>query len=230
MRLAFVCPLALVLAAPVIAEAHIQLTYPLPRSTLQKDRHCGSPTRSQNPTVLPPGATFNVTWNETIPHPGHYRISFDTEGEDFTIPLGYDDFTQTENVLVDDITDNEGTGSYSVEITLPDVECETCTLQLIQMMTDKAPYGEVAGEADDIYFQCADIALRSGAPDPEPDPTGPDAGVDDDDDPAVDPPANAIGGCATSRGGSSSLLATLLVVGYGLVGRRRRAMRGRKAH
>jgi hypothetical protein len=37
------------------------------------------------------------------------------------------------------------------------------------MMTDKPPYGD----GNDIYFQCADIALRSGTdPGPDPDPAG----------------------------------------------------------
>jgi hypothetical protein len=205
--------LGFVVAAPVVAEAHIQLTYPLPRTELQKDRHCGAigSTRSANPTVLEPGATITVTWNETIGHPGHYRISFDDDGEDFTIPLAYDDFTQTENVLVDNIPDNTGTGSYAQEITLPDIECEGCTLQLIQMMTDKAPYEEHLGEANDIYFLCADIALRVGGG-PAPDPEGPDGGIGADDDGG---PSQAIGGCSTGGDvglGTSLLLAIVLLL------------------
>ena len=46
------------------------------------------------------------------------------------------------------------------QVTLPDVECERCTLQLIQVMTDKAPYGD----GNDLYYQCADLALRADAP------------------------------------------------------------------
>src|SRR5687768_6196498 len=116
-----VLALAFLVAAPSVASAHISLQYPLPRTTMQKDRHCGlaGSTRSANPTVPAPGETITVQWTETINHPGHYRISFDADGEDFTIPLSFTDLTQTENVLVDNITDNQG-GTYSQEITLPD--------------------------------------------------------------------------------------------------------------
>jgi hypothetical protein len=97
----------------------------------------------------------------------HYRISFDDDGQDFTVPNDFMDFTQTTNVLVENIADRAG-GAYTQMIQLPSTPCENCTLQLFQMMYDKAPYGD----GNDIYYQCADIALRVGAgPGP-----GPDAG------------------------------------------------------
>lgn len=192
-------PVLLVLGTPAVAAAHIQLQNPLPRTLDQKIGPCGNATspRSASPTVLPPGATITVTWKETINHPGHYRISFDEDGTDFTIPLSFTDTTQTENVLVDSIADSATANStYTQEITLPDVECENCTLQLIQMMTDKPPYGD----GNDIYFSCADIALRTGAPMPPdggvPDPSDPDAGADDPDQSFGD----ATGGCSTTGG------------------------------
>ena len=223
-----VLALAFRVAAPTVAAAHISLQYPLPRTTMQKDRHCGlaGSTRSANPTVLAPGETIIVRWTETINHPGHYRISFDADGEDFTIPLTFDDLTQTENVLVDNILDAQG-GTYEQEITLPNVECENCTLQLIQMMTDKPPYGELAGEADDIYFLCADIALRpGGGPDAGPGGEEPDAGAED---PGGDDegPSSAVGGCAASSGGDG-IVSLALVFGLGIAVRRR--SRGRRAH
>jgi len=202
-----------VLLTPAVAAAHIQLQSPLPRTLDQKIGPCGNTTspRSANPTVLPPGATVTVTWKETINHPGHYRISFDADGTDFTIPLSFTDTTQTENVLVDSIVDSATANStYTQEITLPDVECETCTLQLIQMMTDKPPYGD----GNDIYFSCADIALRAGTPPPPDagvdDPTDPDAGVDEDPDQSF---GDATGGCSTTgNGGGAGMLALGLAV------------------
>lgn len=220
--------LGLLLVAPTVASAHVSLQNPLPRTTMQKDRHCGlaGSTRSANPIVYAPGETITVRWTETIDHPGHYRISFDADGEDFTIPLSFTDLTQTENVLVDNITDRAGGGLYEQEITFPDIECETCTLQLIQMMTDKPPYGEAAGEADDIYFLCADIALRpGGGPDAGVDPGAPDAGTDPGGD--DEGPANATGGCSTTHG-SGGLVTAGLLLGLALGFRRRR--RGRSAH
>ena len=199
-----------VLCTPAVAAAHIQLTNPLPRTLELKQPNCGltGSVRSANPTVYPPGATITVTWKETINHPGHYRISFDQAGEDFTIPLSFTDLTQTENVLIDNIADSAiANDTYNVEITLPDIECETCTIQVIQMMTDKPPYGD----GNDIYFQCADLALRAGAPlppdaGPDDNPANPDAGIDDD---PPDSFGDATGGCSTSGGGASAGMAAL---------------------
>ncbi len=198
-----------ILLTPTVAAAHIQLTSPLPRTLDQKIGPCGNATspRSASPTVLPPGATVTVTWKETINHPGHYRLSFDNDGTDFTVPLSFTDTTQTTNVLVDMITDSGTANSmYSQEITLPDLECENCTIQLIQMMTDKPPYGD----GNDIYFSCADVALRAGTPPPPDagveDPSDPDAGVDEDPDQSF---GDATGGCATGAGGNRAGMALL---------------------
>lgn len=208
----------LLTAVPAVASAHIQLNVPAARTTSQKDGPCGQVTsaRGTNITVFEPGATITVTWAETINHPGHYRISFDADGEDFTIPPDFTDFSLSENVLVDNIPD----GTSAQTITLPDVECESCTLQLIQMMYDKPPYGD----GNDIYFQCADIALRTGG-EPGPDagggnPADPDGGVDDPDDPG---PVDATGGCAAGGGrGDFGLAGIALGVAWVMASRRRR--------
>jgi uncharacterized protein (TIGR03382 family) len=191
------CLVALLVLAPATASAHIALIYPPPRTDLLKQPNCGvagSP-RSATPTVLAPGETITVQWNETINHTGHYRISFDPDGEDFTIPLSYDDTTQDTNVLIDEIPDVAGQSAYTRDITLPDITCESCTLQVIQMMTDKPPYGD----GNDIYFQCADLALRAGA--------GPDGGLDGG--------SGASGGCSTTGDSASGLtlaVAVLLII------------------
>ncbi len=212
----------LVLATPAVASAHITLTSPAPRSApaLQKEPPCGAAgsVRSANPTVFEPGATITVTWNETIDHTGHYRISLDESGEDFTIPLSFNDTTQSENVVEDLIADRAGGGLYSQVITLPTTPCENCTIQLIQMMTD-ASYDPVT----DIYFTCADIAIREGGvpgPDAGVDPADPDAGnAGEDDDDGT--PSTATGGCSTTpdAGGGAGILSLLLAV---VVMRRRR--------
>ena len=139
---------------PSAARAHISLTYPGPRSASQKAGPCGEAgsTRGSAITVLEPGATITVRWDETIDHNAHYRIAFDADGEDDLVDVtADDDLYNSPGVLADGIADAVR-GSYTQEVTLPDVECERCTLQLIQRM-----YG--AGN----YYQCADIALRRGA-------------------------------------------------------------------
>ncbi len=44
-------------------------------------------------------------------------------------------------------------------ITLPNEPCPACTLQLIQVMQDKPPWGD----GNDIYYQCADLVIEAGA-------------------------------------------------------------------
>jgi hypothetical protein len=204
---------ALAWATP--AAAHIALLSPPPRTTALKVGPCGATNsvRGTNVTVLAPGATLDVTWMETINHPGHYRISFDPTGQNFTVPLGFDDTSQTMNVVLDAIPDSPiADDTYTKTITLPSIECETCTLQVIQVMSDKPPYGD----GNDIYYQCADIALRAGTPPPPdagtPPAASPDAG-------ATEPPGGVSGGCTAAGGGSIAVGIALLPLGR----RRRRA-------
>ena len=213
-----------VVLAPSVAAAHIQLTSPTPRSPSQKDGPCGplNPTRGTNVTVFEPGATIEVRWNETINHPGHYRISFDLDGQDFVFPPTATGSTEgMPNVVKDLIADRAG-GAYVETITLPNMACENCTLQLIQVMTDKPPY-TVGAASDDLYFQCADIALRpSAAVDGGVDAAaaGPDAGSDSDGGVGA---TDLVGGCGcrTSHGQPAGLLLAAAVLG--IARRRRRA-------
>ena len=80
-------------------------------------------------------------------------------------------------------------GPYTQTVTLPSTPCENCTLQVIQMMYDKPPYGPAGGA--DIYFQCVDIALRVGGA-----PAGPDAGPGTTPEPSPD--GTATGGCSAA--------------------------------
>ena len=84
-----VAVIATLVAAPSVAAAHIQLVNPAPRSLTQKTRPCGpaNSTRGPNVTVLEPGAMLEVRWNETINHPGYYRISLDLVWDTVSIGL-----------------------------------------------------------------------------------------------------------------------------------------------
>jgi BIM1-like copper acquisition factor len=156
---------ALAAAAPRPAAAHIQLTFPPQRTEAQKKGPCGDGTsaRSAAVTEFRPGQTIVVEWDETVEHPGHFRISFDDDGDDdFAIPASYDESCSNGKVLVDLIPDRDvsnGDRHYRQEVTLPNYECVNCTLQVIQIMTDKPPYTADA-LGNDIYYQCSDITLR----------------------------------------------------------------------
>lgn len=216
-----------------IASAHIHLTAPLSRTDAptgdQKEQHCGVANQVRIPgrvSTFAPGATITVTWDETINHPGHYRIAFQPTGDVFGIPLAgagapsnFPDVDKTGTIdeagamiLADMIPD----GTLTTSITLPNMECDNCTLQFIQVMTDKPPY-ETDLASDDIYFNCADLTLSNAAP-PQadgPGTPGADAGVD-----PGDPKGDLSGGGCNTGGTSGGSLA--LALGLLAVLRRRR--------
>ena len=131
-----------------------------------KSGPCGSDPQMafEDRTVLTPGETITVEWEETIYHPGNFRWAFSPGNTN-----AFDD-----NILVDDIPSDGGPGptlgdpaswnQFSTQITVPDVECDDCVIQLIQVMTDRNP--------PTLYFSCADVRIRTNPdePLPEPDP------------------------------------------------------------
>jgi uncharacterized protein (TIGR03382 family) len=190
---------AVLIFASSPAAAHIAMTSPAPRGEAQKAGPCGAAgsTRGTNVTTYAPGQTITVEWDETVGHPGHYRIAFDDDGNDvFQNPNNpNDNFPST---LVEPIADVGGTTHYTQTVTLPNITCDNCTLQLIQVMTTAVPYNS-------FYYQCADIIL-AGAPTDPTDPTDPTPELD--------------GGCSTTGGTGGS---GLVVLGAALALRRRRA-------
>ena len=154
------------------ARAHIDLLTPAPRehgpsrepSSNVKRGPCGQEVngRTDRVSVYEPGEAIEVTWVETTNHRSYYRVAFDVEGDD-AFPTFLGNGVGTEGldprepcpvdgrvILAYDMDDRNG-GSHTLEVRLPDVECERCTLQVIQFMYDTGrPY----------YFQCADLALR----------------------------------------------------------------------
>ena len=147
------------LLATSAASAHIALGFPAARygQDMQKDPPCGAignPPGANPPTVFQPGDTITVTWDEFVDHDSHYRISFSAVGDDgFLNPVSFEDFYNSDTVLADDITDEVGVEFHEAQVQLPDIECNPCTLQLMQVM-----YGGTFSE-DSLYYQCADIVI-----------------------------------------------------------------------
>lgn len=161
-----------------VSLAHVDLSAPNPRAHGQtegnlKSGPCGQTAnaRTGNLNVFAPGETITVTWNEYIDHPAYYRVAFDDDGDDGfvmrtdgqTNPTA-DDPRAVEAALdmdaeilaivteENDTTAGTSTDIRSVDVTLPNITCENCTLQVIQYMYNNPGQG---------YFQCADIALRA---------------------------------------------------------------------
>ncbi|MFT6395324.1 MAG: hypothetical protein ACJAYU_000066, partial [Bradymonadia bacterium] len=127
-----------------------------------KDGPCGldGSTRGDVTHTFEAGSTIQLEWDEFVAHPGYYRIAFDADGQDdFVDPADYNDLYTNDSVLVDDLFPherNEVDGTWVYELELPNTPCTNCTLQLVQMMTDKPPY--VVG-TNDLYFNCLDLVL-----------------------------------------------------------------------
>ena len=125
-----------------------------PRTTSDgvKTGPCGGVVRSSVAKPYAPGTQITVEWEETINHPGHFEFYF-SEANDTGFKL---------LLTVSDVMDssNDLPHNYSVTIKLPDVLCDKCTLQMIQVMTDRSPPTN--------YYSCADIKLTSTAAPPPP--------------------------------------------------------------
>ena len=115
------------------ARAHLDLKVPVSRhgSDILKDGPCGKPdsVRTSNVTTFAPGETIEVRWDEYVDHPGHFRIAFDADDDnDFIDPATMMEFNSNAAVLMDNIQDTVG-GETSVQVTLPDIECDSCTFK-----------------------------------------------------------------------------------------------------
>lgn len=227
------------------ARAHLKLTKPTARyeqsaiGDPQKAGPCGvggaSDVRGKNVTVYRPGQEITVEWTETIAHPGHFRILFDPNGQSFPDPTSYTDFDAGgDKTLADNIPRLPSGSSYRQTVRLPDVECDRCTLQVLQVMTDKPPFGP--GGGNDFYYHCADITLARPAGDGG---VGGDSGVSSDsgvsgdsdigpvsdaaiaDDGTTSPAAEGsdAGGCRTTRGPAPvASMSALIAIAAGLLG------------
>ncbi|EYF06975.1 SCE4755 family polysaccharide monooxygenase-like protein [Chondromyces apiculatus] len=155
---------AAVFSAATASRAHIDLLDPPPRHTgndSQKTGPCGVANDARSATLVTEyvaGSNITVKWDETIDHNGHYRILFAQDGFQFppasaaTFCSTGDEVTPGVYCLADGIQDQAGAPEYQMNVTLPDMPCDNCTLQLIQWMDDAA-----AGQ--ETYYECADLIL-----------------------------------------------------------------------
>ena len=223
--------LAVGLLAQGSARAHFVLQAPANwadqdgTGSPQKSAPCGQadPGVTANPTgtvtAFAPGDSVTVTINETVTHPGHYRVALSTTGQnglpaDPTVTaVGTDQcgMAATQNppvfpVLADGMLDHTSafSGPQSFTVTLPtDVTCTSnCVLQVIEFMSNHG--------APCFYHHCADVTIQSG-------------GGGNDASPPVDGGKAPSGdsGCGCTLGGTPASGLSLLLI-CGLLARRRR--------
>ena len=122
------------------------VTPPRTNDTGLKVDPCGGKPRTTRSTIFSAGQTVELEFEETVNHPGHYRIAFSPAND-----LNFDSY-----VLVDNIPDTTNNGAYTQQVTIPMEVCSACTLQLIQVMTTSAT--PLPG---DYYYSCTDIQITS---------------------------------------------------------------------
>jgi len=183
-------------------------------------------------TTVEAGSTLTVQWTDTIYHPGHYRISIAPDAGDIVTPTPVITNNNCESAPWEDpavlptVADNvyphtTGTSGMmrSYDITVPDIECDSCTLQLMQFMASHTP--------PCFYYQCAmlkivkpdgGVAMDAGTDAG----TDQDAGTDTDAGVSTDAGSDADGGTSinpenTSGCGCTVPLANASWLGAGLL-------------
>jgi hypothetical protein len=167
------------------AGAHFKLIEPASwieedeRGDPQKMAPCGGTladggTRTGAVTEVAGGSRLKIVVNETIYHPGHYRIALarrlnwlpadpiatmkDTERGPRSAS-GEIEENPRPPVLVDGlwVHHEEFTGMRETEIDVPNVDCENCFLQIIQFMEDHPGFREGGFS----YHHCAVVTITA---------------------------------------------------------------------
>ncbi len=196
----FVLSIAVVVASlATTADAHFVLVYPaasLLQNRLgdpQKIGPCGgvsaNPGRGTpaNPgvpsgaiTELKGGSTMNLLVQETIFHPGHYRVALARTAAqlpaDPAVTTGPTDrgvrsqsaviqSPAVAPVLVDGIFAHteRSTQNFEMEIPVPNFECKNCVLQVIEFMAD---HPGIAVDGGHNYHHCAVVNITPDASKP----------------------------------------------------------------
>jgi hypothetical protein len=187
------------------AQAHIRLLEPTARYDVVgengiKSCPCGQgtsnrtcdamanssdPNRSARVTRAEAGSVLTLRFEEYVGHDGTYRVAFDDDGAEIV------DFNA--NILVPMVTDppgnmgNVGEGTiWEIDVTLPDMTCDNCTLQLIQAMNGQQTTPVVDPSGFGTYYTCVDLelvapgTLGDGDPMDDPDDMEPGDGMDED--------------------------------------------------
>jgi hypothetical protein len=185
-----VAVLAAVSGAASTSHAHFKLLTPASWLTEdstggpQKGSPCGiggsddvnPPPMSGKVTEYKAGEEIEVTWVDTIAHPGHFRIALAENRTDLKDPtIQQDSFCSYDeamvpkaasgNVLADGVSFRSRTGfsaaagtMFSQKVKLPNTPCDKCTLQVMQIMEN-----DLQSISNCYYFHCADIKILPAA-------------------------------------------------------------------
>ncbi len=209
---------------PTVAHAHFVLQAPAAMSEQtalgdpQKAPPCGDENDgafvlTDEVTAFEAGETITITIDEVIYHPGHYRIALavnDPSELPPEPPVTPDNISPCGSAPIDPapvfpvladgvwVHTSQFGEPQSIDIALPDdVNCEACTLQVIQFMSNHG----LNDPGGCYYHHCATISISGGVPGT----TSADTGVDGSsgDDMATDPDASATDPDPTTDDGSA---------------------------
>ena len=179
---------AVAVLAPAAAMAHFYLHEPAqwiaqnPLGDPQKAGPCGGQganagTPTGAITAVRGGDTIHLKIQETVFHPGHYRVALSVKSR-AELPADPETVTRDSErgpwsvsakinpkpkppVLADGLfvhTTAPAKGSFhEADIKLPNINCDKCTLQVIQWM---AEHGRNA-DGDYSYHHCADVKITA---------------------------------------------------------------------
>ncbi|WP_394838178.1 lytic polysaccharide monooxygenase [Pendulispora rubella] len=239
-------------AAPA-AHAHFHLNAPAAslaqdaQGNPQKVGPCGSNsgTSTGQVTAYRPGQAVDISINETVFHPGHYRVALavsdpselpkDPKVTPGPTPCGTAEIEKSPKlpVLGDGLLVHTSafTGPQTMRVVLPsNVTCTKCTLQVLEFMSEHNP--------NCFYYHCANISIQGDPVDAGTvlDAGGPssgDAGTGGNGGNGGDEEGNggnsSSGGCSMPPGGSTAtggLAGLFALTLFGVVRRRFRRSRG----
>lgn len=178
--------LTLVMVLPLVGRAHFVLLEPASwlveneRGDPQKLGPCGGTsadagTASNAVGKMRGGDTLHLKIKETIYHPGHYRVALalksrdelppdapaatkDTEKGPWSVSAPIDQNPKAP-ILADGlfVHTSRPADPFETDITLPNVNCEKCTLQVTQFMAEHG-YNKDGGY---YYHHCADLQITA---------------------------------------------------------------------
>lgn len=170
------------------ANAHFKLNSPASwieeddRGDPQKIAPCGGTladggTRTGAVTAVAGGQMLTLAIEETIYHPGHYRVALARNINMLpadAMPISMVDtergprsgrFPVEANpeapVLADGLLENyeRRTGPIQTEVMIPNIDCDGCVLQIVQFMSEHPGHGE----GGFTYHHCAMLDINANA-------------------------------------------------------------------
>jgi len=159
------------------SDSHFRIAYPPARSTdtgIKDPYPCGPYTFWQdgtNKTTLSPGIV-TIVLAETINHIGApYRVAISVGSDNY-----FDSLVLVDHIPHEDLgSDNEGDTTPKMlmfNVTIPDINCTQCSMQVLDMMTDKItgccsyPFTNSNYQTcPSVYHSCSDIII-TGQMDP----------------------------------------------------------------